>query len=119
MSDDVKPSSVLPWETTAGNRAATVPGSEPEGFQCILDARGRFVADLDWSAREDDAEQDAAYIVHAANEYPKLVARVAELEAALGDIQKHIETAGGSAYARLSGTWNIAQKALNKGNTDA
>jgi hypothetical protein len=99
MSDEIKPASPLPWKSHEYNLSNGCPGSEPDGFQVILGANETEIADFLWSAREDEAEQDCEYAVHAANEYPALVARVAALEEALGDVIAVCEHANKDAFA--------------------
>lgn len=61
------PASPLPWR--CDNRWG------------LCDANGELVCDFEWMWREDAAQQDCSFAEWAANNAPKLAARVAQLEA--------------------------------------
>jgi len=61
----MKPATPLPWETA-------VNGEEPPQWDVCGADDGDMVADL--MNMPKTGEQDAAYIVHACNAYPELVA---------------------------------------------
>lgn len=76
------PATPLPWETSANGKGQ---------FDVCAAGAGDMVADL--AGMPETGEQDANYIVHACNEFPKLAARVKELETALGQCADSMEDA--------------------------
>ena len=71
MTAKHKPATALPWETA-------VNGEEPPQWDVCAANGGDMVADL--MNMPDTGEQDAAYIVHAANAYPRLVEALRNLK---------------------------------------
>ncbi len=98
MTDDIKPASPLPWEWS---------DQGPNYEEALIYHSGRTDSRVDGAVADCVSDlydycQDAAYIVHTCNEYPRLRAklkRVGALRDALMSGDHSFEHAAGVAHA--------------------
>lgn len=79
--NDPSPSAVTPGTPLPWARGGTVIGS------CTENGMQRHIVGLCWIA-DDQGDKDAAYIVHACNEYPVLIAHIATLETTIARLSE-------------------------------
>ena len=99
--DTIKPATPLPWLVSDLDVFI--------GKVAIVDTQGLGVARVNRNFAPKGAEQNAAYIVAAANAYPQLVAERAELVAALRSITMQGCSQGCPEYTAADGTWERVQ----------
>jgi hypothetical protein len=114
MQDELKPASPLPW---ASNGVVRVGGKNAPKRAYIHTRRGEAGGQVFAEFRPiacktdvtDDDHRDLAYLLHAANNHARLQARVAELEAALGELSPKIEMLAQikDKNARMIGTLSL------------